>query len=165
MVQMIDSLSRRGFSSRQAIRSGVLIHPGSGAERKNWPRENFMELARRLKSAGREVRVVLGEVELEKWGRAACDEFASVAQIVQPQSLTELSDAIAQAALVVCNDSGPAHLAAATGAPTIALFGPTSHPVRWQPLGPGVKLIIGETMAAIGFDQVEQAAREALDKK
>ena len=37
--------------------------------------------------------------------------------------------------LAVCVDSGPAHLAAAVGVPTVTLFGPTD-PARWRPWGP-----------------------------
>jgi ADP-heptose:LPS heptosyltransferase len=157
--QMIDSLERRGLGRRASKRNGVLIHPGSGAERKNWPRERFLELASRLKSARHDVRVVLGEVEIEKWGRPACDEFSSVAKVIQPQTPVDLAREIAEADVVVANDSGPAHLAAAIGVPTIALFGPTSNVTRWRPLGPAVTLIAGESMDRIAGDDVFRAAQ------
>lgn len=164
--QMIDSLSRRGFSSRPGQRQGVLIHPGSGAERKNWPRERFLQLATRLTAAGRAVRVVLGEVEIEKWGRAACDAFADVATIHQPQSLVELSRWCAEAEVVVCNDSGPGHLSGIIGAPTISLFGPTSDVQRWRPLGPAVRIVTSaESMDSISVEQVEQEILTVLAAK
>ncbi|MCS7033891.1 MAG: glycosyltransferase family 9 protein [Phycisphaerae bacterium] len=153
-LQMIDALSRRGFGPRSEERRGVLIHPGSGAQRKNWPRERFLGLAERLRSAGQHVTVVLGEVELEKWGSAAREEFAAIAQVVVPQTLTELADRIIRSATVVCNDSGPAHLAAVTATPTVVLFGPTSHPVRWRPLGPAVRMLLGQPLEAITVEDV-----------
>ena len=161
--QMIDSLARRGFGRRPAARSGVLIHPGSGAERKNWPRERFVELARRLRDeAKRPVRVAVGEVEVEKWGDAAIAEFARVAQVVRPQTLVELARLTAEADAVVANDSGPAHLAAILGVPTISLFGPTSDARRWRPLGPGVRVIEGDSLDAIDVHAVCAAAAEYL---
>lgn len=156
MVSMIDSLSRRGFSSRSSPRSGVLIHPGSGAERKNWARANFFALCERLSRANERVKVVLGEVELEKWGASSRDEFAKYAEVITPTSLIELQRGIDEAAVVVCNDSGPAHLAGITGAPTIALFGPTSNAVRWRPLGPNVDVIEAASLDDISVDQVQQ---------
>lgn len=158
MVSMIDSLSRRGFSARASARSGVLIHPGSGAERKNWARANFVALCEALSRVLKPARlkVVLGEVELEKWGAASRDEFAKFAEVIAPSSLIELQRAIDEAAIVVCNDSGPAHLAGITGAPTIALFGPTSNAVRWRPLGPNVDVIEAASLDDISVDQVQQ---------
>ena len=56
-----------------------------------------------------------------------------------------LGAALARAGLYVGNDSGASHLAAAAGAPTLALFGP-SDPAVWAPVGPSVR-----TMRAPGF--------------
>ncbi|MEE9264659.1 MAG: glycosyltransferase family 9 protein, partial [Vicinamibacteria bacterium] len=47
---------------------------------------------------------------------------------------------LSQAGVYVGNDSGVSHLAAASGAPTIALFGPTD-PSMWAPLGPQVEIL------------------------
>lgn len=49
-------------------------------------------------------------------------------------SLRQSMALFAEMDLAICTDSGPAHLAAATGTPTIALFGPTD-PIRWRPWG------------------------------
>lgn len=155
MGLMVDSLTRRGFASRPVRHDGVLIHPGSGAERKNWPRDRFVELARRLKTAGCAVRVALGEVELEKWGQSACDEFSTVATVTHPKSLVELAKLTVESSVVVCNDSGPAHLAGILGLPTLALFGPTSDAAKWRPLGPAVKVIEASMLDAIDVDRVE----------
>jgi ADP-heptose:LPS heptosyltransferase len=47
--------------------------------------------------------------------------------------------------LAVCVDSGPAHLAAAVGTPTVALFGPTD-PERWRPYGANALAVFDETL-------------------
>jgi heptosyltransferase-2 len=57
-------------------------------------------------------------------------------------SLRELMALIANAHVVVCGATGPAHMAAALGIPTVTLFDPRRNnlPVRWKPLGPGALL-------------------------
>ncbi len=56
------------------------------------------------------------------------------------------------------NDSGPTHLAAAVGCPTVALFGPTD-PARWAPVGAHVVAIDDHAEGAAwpGVDRVEAA--------
>jgi ADP-heptose:LPS heptosyltransferase len=54
--------------------------------------------------------------------------------------LPELAAILSRAALVVGNDSGVTHLAALSGAPTLALFGPFD-PAYWSPIGPRVGLV------------------------
>ena len=55
-------------------------------------------------------------------------------------SLDRLVDVLSQAGAYLGNDSGPTHLAAQLGVPTIALFGPT-HPQTWAPQGPDVTIL------------------------
>ena len=66
----------------------------------------------------------VGPVERERWGEAVLARLAAVAAVVEP-TLAELAGLLAAAGVFVGNDSGPAHLAAALGTPTVALFGPT----------------------------------------
>jgi len=107
----------------------VLIFPGSGSPRKNWPVENFARLAdaiARVKSAV----VVLGPAE---------EEIARVftgrrAQVLRRLQLGAVAGLARMASAFVGNDSGVSHLAAAAGARGVVLFGPTD-PARWRPIG------------------------------
>lgn len=90
--------------SPPALRPGrrVAIHTGAGQRVREWPRERFEELARRLAAAGWEVDLL-------------------------DNSLTELDvllDRLARADRFIGNDSGPGHLAALLGVPTFTIFGP-----------------------------------------
>lgn len=156
--QMVDSLEHRGFGrglNGDEAGQVAVIHPGSGAKRKNWPLERFLELVGRLTDRGCPVSVVFGEVEAERWGPAAAESFAAHgACVIRPESLVELAGVLRAASVVVANDSGPAHLSAALGTPTVAIFGPTSHPTRWRPLGPRVQVINGATLDSIGVGEV-----------
>lgn len=119
----------------------VVIHPGSGAARKNWPIEKFVEVAKLLKKMRRDVVVTLGEVERESIDRAALDALSSVATIRSCDTLLELYDTLASSGAYVGNDSGPTHLAAALGRRVVALFGPTSDAAAWSPVGPQVNVL------------------------
>lgn len=107
----------------------VLIFPGSGSRAKNWPFENFVAMAARL---ARKIPAlfILGPAETE---------FAPRLRTIGLPILSDLELPIvaaiaAQARLFIGNDSGVSHLAAAAGAPGLAIFGPTD-PARWRPLG------------------------------
>lgn len=106
---------------------------------KRWPAARFSELGRELSARGLRVRLCGGESD-----RAVCDEVAASlpgAEVLAGRtSLAEQAALCAAARLVVSNDSGLAHLAAAVGSPTVAIFGSTSS--SWTaPLGPRVRVV------------------------
>lgn len=104
----------------------AIIHPFSGSARKNWPLENFRQLARQL------------EVDMPvRW--CAGPEDPPLEEAVRFDDLWELAQWLARASLYVGNDSGITHLAAAVGAPVLALFGPTD-PAVWAPRGAHVRV-------------------------
>jgi heptosyltransferase-3 len=138
--QMLRSISQRGLGRRRHSGGPLVIHPGSGGTAKCWPVENFADVARKLVGEGRAVRFVLGEVELERWPAERLELLAQIAPVDRPTTYLELLDALAGAGLYLGNDSGPTHLAAILGVPSIALFGPTD-PAVWSPLGPAVTVL------------------------
>jgi len=161
--QILRSIAQRGIAPRRNV--GVttpgrltVIHPGSGSPHKCWPPDSFLEFTRRLDAArgdGPRPRVIIGEVELEQWPAARIDAFNAVADLCRPQTLIELFDAYAGAARFIGNDSGPGHLAAITGIPTLTLFGPTD-PAQWRPLGPTVTVLRRDPLEHLGVDEVER---------
>jgi ADP-heptose:LPS heptosyltransferase len=121
-----------------------VLLPGSGSPRKNWP--GFGHLARRLVAAGCAVVLVGGPADGEALA-AAREVAGGEVALVADEPLDRVAALLAEAAAVVANDSGPAHLAAALGVPTLALFGP-SDPHRWRPRGPRAEfLVLGEPCA------------------
>ena len=153
--QILRSVAQRGVTATPAARADgpVVLHPGSGSRDKCWPVERFVELAKKLSAGARAVRVVLGEVEQERWPRADVDALAAVGEVRQPATLLELADSLQGASAFVGNDSGPGHLAGVLGLPTLCLFGPT-NPDRWRPLGPAVRTLRREPIAALSAAEV-----------
>ena len=138
--QMVRSIAERGVGGRTPVGGRVVIHPGSGSPEKCWPAERFMDLCRRLRAAHEDVRVLLGEVEMERWPAEVRSAFAPFAVVRQPETYIDLLKELLEAEVFVGNDSGPGHLAAMVGVRTFSLFGPTD-PAVWRPLGPRVSTL------------------------
>lgn len=125
---------------RDNPRGPVVIHPGSGGAAKCWPRERFERVMETLRSRGLGVYTICGEVELETWPADDRIRWEQTWNLRALSTLDDLAATISQARLFLGNDSGPTHLAAQLGVPTLALFGPT-EPAVWSPLGPAVKIL------------------------
>ena len=140
-VRQMQSLVRsQGVATRPVSASKtVLIHPGSGSPAKNWPVESFVALADELHRRGRNVTMVLGDVERERLDASSRKRLADASDhVAEPTDLSALRRLIGMSAAFAGNDSGPTHLAAMLGLPTVALFGPASSPAQWHPVGPRV---------------------------
>jgi hypothetical protein len=134
----------------------LALHPGSGSARKNWPGQRFAELADTL-AADRPFLVVEGPADGDAGAPLRERDGAVVARELPLRTLGAL---LARAGLYVGNDSGVSHLAAAWGAPTLALFGPTD-PVVWAPVGRFVRLL---EAPAGDLDRLEAATVAASAK-
>ena len=142
LEQMLKSIAARGLGVTAAAGGPVLIHPGAGSGAKCWPTDQFIELALRLRAVGRNTRFILGEVELDTWSNSSIERITRAGEVLTPASLVDLLELTRGAACFVGNDSGPGHLAAILGIPTVSIFGPRESR-RWRPLGPNVQTING----------------------
>ncbi len=136
----------------------LALHPGSGSPAKSWPADRFAALAARL-AGGARILVVLGPAEEDqRWDR---DPGVVVARDLPLRTLGAL---LSRAGLFVGNDSGVSHLAAAAGAPTLALFGPTD-PALWAPVGHSVRWLRApdHSLAALTLDEVAREAAALRD--
>ena len=107
----------------------VVLHPGAAARSRRWPVERWVELASVLASWGRTVVVTGTATEQD-----ICADVAGTGAENRcgRDDLASLSDLVASAALVVCGDTGVAHLATAHATPSVLLFGPVA-PALWGP--------------------------------
>jgi ADP-heptose:LPS heptosyltransferase len=102
----------------------VLIHPGASAGSRRWPVDRYAAVAAALSADGHRVVVTAGPSER--------DLAAAVGAEVLEPDLLGLAALVADAGLVVCGDTGVAHLATAYRTPSVLLFGPIS-PAEWGP--------------------------------
>ena len=141
----------------------LLIHPGSGSIRKNWPPERFAGLAIAWRSRhGGDVALLKGPADggpVEAMARLVRRSGLALTTI-EPKNLPDLADCLAAAAGLVGNDSGVCHLSAALGTRTVAIFGATD-PARWAPQGPRV-MVLGEQGAWPTVNDVLAAVERLL---
>ena len=169
----------------------VALFPGSNAESRRWPAGRFSALAQRMASAGRRVLVLGGPGEEVLTGvvASAGAAFGVCEDLGGRTDLTGLAEVLAGCDVLVTNDTGPMHLAAALGTPVVALEGPADIR-QTRPLGARVQLVgrfdlpcvpcvrnrcprsgagtelteaRNECMWLISVDEVEQAVVELLD--
>ncbi|MFR9749966.1 glycosyltransferase family 9 protein [Nocardia sp. 004] len=113
--------------STTSHRDCVVVHVGAGAPARRWPPERFAAVVRHLLVLGREVVLTGDEGERELALSIATRAGLPASRVLAgEQNLVELAATIAEAALVICGDTGVAHLAIAFGTRTVLLFGPTS---------------------------------------
>ena len=150
-----------GLSDDQPV---VALHPGSGSGRKNWPAERFASVAALL--AARDVVTLLieGPADATVAAEVAALAGASVRR-VPPATLDRIAALLGRCGTYLGNDSGITHLAALTGTPTVAVFGPTDHTV-WRPLGLHARVVRAAGQGngawpAVG--EVAEAVLRALD--
>lgn len=127
-------------NARQHVPQGtgplVVIAPGSVWPTKQWPLASFRELARRCELHGMRV-VVIGDAS----SRGSVEESARCRDASGQTTLPEAAAIIAQANVVVSNDSAPVHLASMCQVPTVAIFGPTIPEFGFGPLGPNGRVV------------------------
>jgi len=119
----------------------IAVLPGARWASKRWPAASFAALIDRIGAAQLGTCVLLGApdeaalaAEIAGATRGPCANLAGRTTLRQ---LTAILDACAA---VVCNDSGPMHIAAALGRPTVALFGPTDA-TRTGPYSPAARVL------------------------
>jgi len=112
----------------------VVICPGGNKLQKRWPVERFALLANHLyNEKGLSILLSGSPPENEVITDVAkASSVPTVNLIEKGITLSTLKAVIASSSLVITNDTGPRHIAAALGTPLVSLFGPTDH--RWTTL-------------------------------
>lgn len=130
----LQSVHQKWAPERQGARWIVLL-PGGRWDNKRWPAQYFVQLAKRLREIPALRLVVLGSKDERPLGEtiaAAVPDFCL--NLAGATSLDEMIEWIRLSRLVITNDTGPMHVAAAVGRPVIAIFGPT-NPSNTGPYG------------------------------
>jgi lipopolysaccharide heptosyltransferase II len=129
-----------GLWRRQHIRDGevvCIIHPSARWPTKRWPAQRFAQLADGLIAQERMRIIIVGSgaeaSQIEEMSRQMSQPMINLAG---QTDLLQLAALLRRSNLLVSNDSGPIHLAAAVGTPVVAIFGPTD-PSRIGPYGDG----------------------------
>ena len=119
-----ELLRQRGYRKGQPL---IAIHPGAAyGVAKSWPIDRYRELVEKLSKREGWFVLVLGDNSLRSAAQQLCQGLPNrVIDLAGTTSLRELAALLQESSLLVCNDSGPMHMASALGTPLIALFGST----------------------------------------
>jgi heptosyltransferase-2 len=144
----------------------ILYHPGAGKVPNRWPADLFARLADELSVSVPAATVITSGPMDEEPVRAMVEALHTPFEVINNQPIREVASAISFADLVVSNDTGIMHIAAAVGTPVLSLFGPTD-PGEWAPTGERHRYIRGEDreIGKIPFDDVLRTANEMLRRE
>lgn len=128
-----ESLRRLLADEGVTLRDYLCLHPGGRGLTRRWPAPRFAAVADALAARGHQV-VLTGTVEEDALGRAVCQAMRRPAvNLVGRTDLGALGALLAGARLLVANDTGVSHMAAALKLPSV-IVSTGSDPRRWNPL-------------------------------
>lgn len=178
--QAVDTiLTRAGMAPHQVW---IAMNVSARWETKRWPPQHFAEVADRLSQAhGLSVVLIGGPAERPESLAVTARMRTKAIDLTGQTPVGLLPGLLRRASLLVTNDSGPMHIAAAVGTPVVALFGPTD-PVKTGPYGKGhvvlshavecrpcfrrdcARPVPLECLTAVRPDQVVRAVEQHLER-
>jgi lipopolysaccharide heptosyltransferase II len=137
-----ESLAKKGITDNELT---IAIHPGAHYPSQRWPAGKFGELARRILEQCEAKVILLGSSDEEELLKAVKDSTGNGIQIFSCAGIREFMALLSKCDLLVCNNSGPLHTAAALKVPTVSMMGPTVAPL-WLPYGEN-NVVINKALA------------------
>lgn len=140
----------------------ALLIPGAspGRPAKRWPMENFAALAAALDIPA----VILGGPAEASLGTAITETAPGARDLTGKTSFADIAALARRAAFCIGNDTGPTHLAAVAGCPTLALFGEDSDPALCAPRGPRVAVLRRQPLGSLLLADVQGALRDLINQ-
>jgi lipopolysaccharide heptosyltransferase II len=138
--EIADDVKRKWFSEPSTFNlqpsTLILLQPGARWVNKRWPVEHFAALVRALEKKFPAARfAILGGQDDAPLGETiSAAAPGKILNLCGQTSLPEMIEVVRRGDLLITNDTGPMHVAAALGRPLLALFGPTA-PERTGPYG------------------------------
>jgi HAD superfamily hydrolase (TIGR01662 family) len=138
----------------------VMLVPGCSPQHphKRWPAAHFAKLVEQLAERGIRTVAVGTKVDQESIDEI-CSLNPSLVSLAGKTDLGQLAEVSRKALGVVGNDTGPIHIAAMVGAPTLVLMSGKSHPIRMIPRGPDVGFLQREHLVDLTAEDVMPSIR------
>jgi len=119
----------------------VAVHPSASCISKRWMADRFAAVADRLAAQqGARICLIAGVEDMRAADAMAQAARSPLLNFAGQLSVGELAALLHRCRLLISNDSGPVHIAAAVGTPVVDIFGRNQRglsPLRWGPLGEG----------------------------
>lgn len=146
----------------------IAVHPSTSNPEKMWPLDRYAQICDRLLEEFKVKIVLIGGKEEQKIAGELKSKMRNpVLDLTGALSVKELGSLLKRCLFLISNDSGPVHISAALGTPTIVFFGedrPGGSSRRWGPYGAG-HLVIGKPkITDITVEEAYKAISEKVGK-
>jgi ADP-heptose:LPS heptosyltransferase len=146
-----DRAKAGGLLARYGVPAAgyVVVHPGSGGSSLNWSPRRYRVFVAEMAKASAWAVVVTGSAAETETAAFVAGAGAGRVSVAGETDLGALVGLLAGARLFVSGNTGPMHLAAAVGTPTVSLFSPlrSGAPRRWGPVGNRSAVLVPEGRA------------------
>ena len=153
------------FLDRHQIEAGALLigfNLGAGSQSRTWPPKRFAELAERIIQRHKAVVIAFSGPNEESLSSEFCRRVQSTRVIPAPNlALPQLAALFNRCHVLVSNDTGPMHLGAAAGVPTLGLFS-VARPDHYRPLGASSRWVKCDSMEQLDAETVYQQVLQML---
>jgi ADP-heptose:LPS heptosyltransferase len=138
----------------------VLLVPGASPHRpaKRWPAERYAGLAARLQAQGL-VPVVIGGPGDSDAARTIASAAPATVDLTGQTNLADIADLARDAVAAIGNDTGPMHIVAAVGCPSLVMFSAESRPHHSSPRGRDVRVLQRDDLRELSVEEVEAALK------
>ena len=144
----------------------ILLVPGAAAHRpgKRWPAGHYAALAVNLARQGF-TPVVLGGRDEAEAARLIALTCPTVIDLTARTTFFDIADLARDAVAAIGNDTGPMHLIAAIGCPSLVLFSKESNPHHSRPRGADVRVLQRDDLAELGVAEVDTAIADLVEAR
>ena len=119
----------------------TVVHVGAGTPAKRWPVNHMARLVQRLAQVFGGSVILVGDSGDQPLGRKLARSCAQTIDWTGRLTLMQLAALLSEANLFIGGDSGPGHISAALGTPSVMLFSGTNRDECWRPIGPEVHVL------------------------
>jgi hypothetical protein len=142
----------------------IMIAPLSNSSLRDWPFDSYDRLVTLLLEKTRAQIVLVGAPsQTATLAALAAQDGERVVNLAGQTAWGELPGVLERADLVICNNSGVAHLAAELGVPTLAIYSASHQPQEWGPRGPRARTLMAEVACSpCGHDRIEHCPVDHL---
>lgn len=139
----------------------VCLHPGASNFEKCWSLQGFIDVINQIGNLGVQIVLTGTEAEFPLAQAIVATVAFPIINLAGLTNLGTLAALYANASLVICNDTGVSHLAAAVGVPSVVIFS-NSDPVRWAPLNQDRHRVIQHTTESATCEAIVQHTKALL---